>query len=120
MHTKISYRQTCEIEKNMEMDVCIILANIVDNAIRACEEVDNPTMGLEIYRDKNYLNIILDNKVAHSVLSDNPKLSTTKKDKKKHGIGILSVKSTAEKYNGMLNFYEKGDKFTVHVVLKID
>jgi signal transduction histidine kinase len=113
-------RVTGDISKDMEMDICIILANIIDNAIKASEKEDEPYIGLEMYREKNYLNIIVENKISESVLHANPKLTTSKKDKKKHGLGLLSVKSTVERYGGMLDCYEKDNKFVVKVVLKAD
>lgn len=113
-------RVTGDISKDMEMDICIILANIIDNAIKASEKEDEPYIGLEMYREKNYLNIIVENKISESVLHANPKLTTSKKDKKKHGLGLLSVKSTVERYGGMLDCYERDNKFVVKVVLKAD
>lgn len=113
-------RVTGDISKDMEMDICIILANIIDNAIKASEKEDEPYIGLEMYREKNYLNIIVENKISESVLHANPKLITSKKDKKKHGLGLLSVKNTVERYGGMLDCYEKDNKFVVKVVLKVD
>lgn len=115
-----SSRVTGEIPQNMEMDVCIILANILDNAITASEDEDNPSIGLDIYRDKNYLNIEVYNKISKSVLDDNPELSTSKSNKDKHGIGTLSIIATVENHNGMVQYFEEDNKFISSVVLQLD
>lgn len=115
-----SARVTGEIPQNMEMDVCIILANILDNAINACEKEDEPSIGLEIYRDKNYLNIEVFNKISESVLQKNPKLSTSKLNKDKHGIGTLSIKTTVENHNGMVQYFEEDNKFISSVILQLN
>ena len=115
-----SVRVTGEIPQNMEMDVCIILANILDNAINASENEEKPTIGLDIYRDKNYLNIEVYNKISKSVLQENPKLSTSKSNKDKHGIGTLSIKATVENHNGMVQYFEEDNKFISSVILQLD
>lgn len=109
-----------DIPKDMEMDVSIILANLIDNAIEASEKIENPAIRLEIFKDKNYLNIIVKNKILTSVLNKNPELNTSKVNKKKHGIGKLSIKSTVDRYNGIIDYYEEDNNFIVNVGLKLN
>ena len=44
-------------------------------------------------------------------------LSTTKDDKKMHGWGISSVRSTVEKYNGTFQYDVKDKLFVVNIIL---
>lgn len=107
-----------EMENISDLDVGILLANLLDNAIEACEKnKKNSVIMLKIWSDAGYYCIELSNTVESNVLSANPRLTTSKKDKLLHGIGLKSVRSIIEKYNGMINFYQKSNKFYVYVSL---
>ena len=43
----------------------------------------------------------------------------TKKDKKNHGIGLKVVRSIVEKYDGYVNFEQKGGEFIASVMLSL-
>ncbi len=43
---------------------------------------------------------------------------TDKVDKKSHGIGLADIKSTAEKYQGTMDFKVKGRVFILSVMIK--
>ncbi len=110
------YEITGEVEKIPEIDISILLGNLLDNAIEACiHEIKTPLIHLSIYNKENYLVIIISNTIEESVLKKNPNLQTTKRDKLHHGIGNISVKDIVKKHNGMVQFYEKEDKFFVEV-----
>lgn len=61
--------------------------------------------------------IEISNTIKESVLSGNKALKTSKSDTKNHGIGIKSVKSRAEKYNGKTEFTEENGQFVARVWL---
>lgn len=97
-------------------DICIILGNLLDNAIEACEQDEKERfIFFEISQNKGYVHIIIKNTIAASVLKQNPELLTTKQDSGKHGIGLHSVKSVVQKYGGMIDFYEEHDLFVADV-----
>lgn len=96
-----------------DVDMCIILGNLFDNAIEACSD----TIYFEISMKKGYVNIIIKNSVVNSVLKINPNLQTTKKDKKIHGMGLKAVREAIEKNQGMIDFYEKNNSFIADVWL---
>lgn len=101
-----------------EIDFSIMLANLLDNAIEASENVEDPCITIDIYDRKSYKGVVITNKIKNSVLKDNPKLMSTKHDKSNHGIGIISIKDIVEKYNGMIDFTEHDDKFICSIMLK--
>ena len=43
---------------------------------------------------------------------------TEKEDKKTHGLGLFNIKSTAEKYQGTMDFKVEGRVFILSVMLK--
>lgn len=95
------------VDGNIDMefiDLCIILSNSIDNAIEACERIENPaqrkisikctyTAGYFLYDITNTMKEENVSKVKNKVL-------TIKKDKKNHGFGLGNIKQSVEKYDG--------------------
>lgn len=103
-----------------DVDLCIILSNLYDNAIEAeCRE-EYPVINLNISTVGNYLSIKMKNRISESVLRDNKALETTKKDKEHHGLGLLSVGETVQKNDGMQEFYEEENWFVANILIKIN
>lgn len=98
--------------KKMEsLDFSALLSNILDNAIEACENENSPEISVVISQRRGYETILAKNKISSSVLGVNPNLSTTKADSAGHGMGIPQIKTLAEKYGGMCDFYEEDGCF---------
>lgn len=106
-------------ELDMEdIDICIVLGNLFDNAIEACCKVESERfLFFEMVQNKGYVHLTLKNSIEGSVLETNPELHTTKEEKKLHGVGLRSVKSVVTKYDGMMSFYEEHDMFVIDVWL---
>jgi len=101
-----------------DIDICIILGNLFDNAIEACRAVEGDRfIYFEMAEYKGYVKVLIRNSVNGSVLENNPELKTTKKEKRFHGVGLKSVKDTVRKYGGMIDFYEQNQEFTADVWL---
>lgn len=102
------------------IDMCALLSNILDNAIEACRnESDEKEIQVEILPRKGYVNIVVKNSIARSILEQNPELLTTKEDKKIHGIGLKSVNDIVKKYDGMYEFFEKNNYFITNIWLPL-
>ena len=101
-----------------EYDIVMLLANLLDNAIEANTNVKDGQIDIIICTKMNYLNIVVSNTTEGSVLSENKKLVTNKEDKDIHGFGIRSIIKIADKYNGMVDFYEQDGMFFTDVLLK--
>ena len=101
-----------------DIDICVLLANLLDNAIEASAKVDYPQIIVSIRNEKNYLCIMVRNRIEDSVLEENEKLQTTKGDKSKHGLGVYSISQIVDKYDGMKSYYEKNGYFVADVWLK--
>lgn len=99
-----------------DMDLCIILGNLLDNAIEHCTESNGKKMlFLEILQKKGYVNIIVKNTIEKSVLENNPKLTTSKKDRTAHGLGISSVREVVKRLGGMMDLLESNGYFIADV-----
>ncbi|BCJ92456.1 sensor histidine kinase [Anaerocolumna cellulosilytica] len=112
---------TGRVEQVSELDISILLANLLDNAIEASLKLKKDReIILNIYNEKNYLVVLIGNIIGESVLSKNPDLITTKKDKLHHGVGSISAKDIVHKHNGMMSIYEKEHYFYVDIWLGLN
>ena len=107
-----------ELKNISDIDIGILIANLLDNAIEACEKNKNKSeIVIKIWESGSYYCIKIVNTVETDILINNPNLVTSKKNKKIHGIGINSVRDIVHKYNGVMNFEQKSDKFYVYISL---
>lgn len=99
-------------------DLCNLLGNILDNAIEGTENLSNGKF-IEVVMDADEfkLNILVSNSIETPVIETNKNLKTSKRGNGLHGLGIKTIRSLAEKYNGTADFYEEGLIFYCHVIL---
>lgn len=112
-----TFRKKEEIANIDIIDLCTIIANLLDNAIEAYIECNDYDIRINLDYINNSYRIEISNTIKGSVLSGNKTLKTSKSDTKNHGIGIKSVKSRAEKYNGKTEFTEENGQFVARVWL---
>ena len=84
------------------IDMCAILANLLDNAICAASRMPDGqrTIELEFRQNVYFLMITVVNDTDRPVSIEN----TTKTDKINHGFGIYNVRNAAKKYDGEVSF----------------
>lgn len=114
----------CCVDRSLkfdEADMCVLLGNMLDNAIEACERCAQPRyVELSIIsRGEQYL-IEVANSVPDNVLGENAALETTKRNAELHGFGTKSIRQIAEKYDGNVRYFQEGDIFTCEVLLTAD
>ena len=120
---KISCITVSDFEGIKETDLCDLLSNTLENAITACKEIAddaNKFLYLKIDRETDTYTFLIKNSIDHSVMDRNPRLATTKHDKKRHGLGTSIIKEIAQKYNGRCDFYESEGMFCCQVTLMTD
>ena len=106
-----------EIVENVDM--VILLANILDNAIEACEKVEQEkVISINSVLNKNIWILTVENPVNGTVNINNDRIETTKKDKEIHGYGLINIESVAKKYGGMIKLENTDGKFLIKVVIK--
>ena len=89
-------------------DKSTILCNAIDNAIEACEHVDDRFILIDIASDENKITINIENSSLPIAKHGNLILST-KTNSKNHGFGIMSIKYVLNRYNGKFNLsYNNG------------
>ncbi len=108
-------------------DLGIILNNLLDNAIEACEKLETGKgfVRLSLKRKKQFLILYVENSFdgAVPISKGSPLPPTTKQSIlpgiiTEHGIGLENVRDIAERYFGGVNIKVKGDVFHVTVMLQ--
>ena len=106
------------------MDMVIILGNLLDNAIEACEKTENKKeIKLEIKYILNNLFITIEN-TYNGNLNDAERggehtelPKTTKGDFINHGVGLRNVNDIVNKYNGEMSWTAKDNVFRVEILM---
>lgn len=103
-------------------DVCSIFSNILDNAIEACNKINNGEKYIKIRGTvvKSYYVIRCENSKINKIKIKNNKIITSKKDKFIHGIGLKSVKSSLKKYDGELEIEDFESEFLLQIYIPIN
>ncbi len=92
-----------------DIDICIVLSNVLDNAIHACKSLDGDT--------KKYIHVC--GRIQGDLLLMEAENSFQGKSTFKEGTGLSNVKAVAEKYGGVMRTEIQKDVFIVHVLLII-
>ena len=90
------------------MDICVVFANALDNAIEACQQLseEDRYIHMTIRNTEQYWFVTLENPVKEPV--DTSRLFqkaggyTSKPNTKQHGMGTYNMLRTAESYGGIL------------------
>ena len=94
-------------------DLCALVMNIVDNAITAASETDEPYLMLKIHEKEGYLAIVCENSLA-------PQETEAKQETvPKHGWGLKIIRNIVEKYRGAIIAENNGNCFSVKIVIPL-
>ncbi|MEG0566759.1 MAG: GHKL domain-containing protein, partial [Hungatella sp.] len=77
-------------------------------------------VNLTVKYDKGRLFVNIDNPYKGKLIEENGNYSTTKIDVGQHGIGLESVKTALQKYDGMIEISQENNVFTARVLMYID
>ena len=96
-----------------------LLANLLDNAIEACEKTDEEkSIELEIKRNRDYVVLSMANSKRTDEKPIDNKFKTTKEQSKYHGYGTKIIKDIVNKYQGRIRYEDMGDRFITHITMK--
>ena len=107
-------------------DIGIILGNALDNAMEACEKLKakEPDTATFIRISSFWKRELFFQKVENSFdgklvrKPGNEVPVTDKADRENHGAGLANIKSTAEKYQGTMDFKVMDRVFVLSVMMK--
>ena len=98
-------------------DLCSLLANALENAIHACEDIADPNtryIRLKIYEKNHQLCINMANSYGKEPVFEN---DIPVSHRAGHGIGVQSMISVIEKYHGIYGFFASTGEFRFQTTL---
>lgn len=103
------------------VDLCTILGNLIDNAVQAASKLDkeNRKMSLAVRYDKKRIIITISNTFNGEIIYDGDKIVSSHENKTEHGLGLLSVKNTLERCDGIMDIEHTTDTFTATVIIPV-
>lgn len=102
------------------MDLVAMIGNVLSNALEAAEKCNEKYITVKMFmqNDGRFSIIKVENTYSGEIISEEDRIVTTKVDKSKHGIGLLSSNAAAEKYNGYLHSSWSKKRFKNVLVLQ--
>ena len=105
-----------------EMDISTLFGNILDNAIESVSKIEKKErrlIHLAVTKQKGFLRIRVENCYEENLTFENGLPVTTKKDKRHHGFGLKSIKSTVKKYDGSTTIRAENGWFEVRILIPL-
>ena len=102
-------------------DVCTIFSNLIDNAIEACDKLqEDKYISLKgSYINENFFVMKIENSKCNTIDIKGGNLITDKEDKLTHGIGFENVKRTIYSYDGEVDIKYDDKKFIVKILIPL-
>ncbi|MCR5075414.1 MAG: GHKL domain-containing protein [Ruminococcus sp.] len=103
-------------------DICIIVANAIDNAIEACQKGDKDAKKeIVINSDfrQGYFFFNISNPIFENVRYSKNRIITSKKDQNNHGYGISNIMKTVKKYDGQADISTDDHEFKLDISLRL-
>lgn len=130
LNSKLSLAKAREIEVNAkavvpkklsvsEVDLCIIIGNLLDNAIEACMQVSKEDRFVRIYMDLKRQNLYLCITNASGKVTKTGNSYLSKKGEN-HGFGLMRVDRLIEQYNGYLKRSDEEGAFSTEILLPLN
>lgn len=102
------------------VDCCILLSNLLDNAIEANEKVlGKRYIELKSKSTENMFYLEIKNPMEGKLQRDRGKIMTTKNEKDIHGIGLENVYDIIEQYKGEYHIMTQEHEYTIQMVFSV-
>ncbi len=102
------------------IDVCMALANAIENAVNACRKINEKTKRyirvLVRFQEQRNLLISVENSCEEDISFDKDGYPDVPVEKG-HGVGLKSIHAVTDKYNGFLNCECSEGEFRLHAAL---
>lgn len=105
--------------KIKDEDVVTILANLLNNAIEACETCeDKKVIRFKFVKEDDMIIIAVKNTFNYDVIYENGEIKSTKTSSvDEHGVGIKNVLKIIDKYNGSYVIEDKDKEFFFSIII---
>lgn len=103
-----------------ERDLCVVVSNIIKNAVDAVEKLEKGKITFWIDVGKFYLSIRAVNSFDGTIEFDKDHFpKTNKQNRRNHGLGLENVRRIVEKYSGQCQITVDDGNYQIEVCLKI-
>ena len=130
LNSKLSLALKNEIEVNYkaivpeqltvtDIDLCVLIGNLIDNAVEACEKMEEGRRFIRLYIGalKKQLYITVTNSTNERVRKLDEEYITTKRGN--HGHGLKRMNLIVEKYDGFINRKNEPGIFVTEIMLPL-
>lgn len=102
-----------------DVDLCVLLGNLLDNALEACERIPEQQRFLRIYMivNKSQFYVSIQNSAKEELDFNERNYISTKRGN--HGLGMKRVKALADKYDGYLTLANEPGVFAAEMTLPL-
>ncbi len=102
-----------------DLDLCVLIGNLVDNAVEACYVLEEKDRFIRFYMGtyKQQFYLTLTNATNEVVRKLDEEYITTKRGN--HGHGLKRINNVVEKYNGMINRKNEPGVFVTEIMLPL-
>lgn len=104
-----------------DLDLCIVLGNLLDNAVWALQQKDERErkIELELIERKKVLKLVIKNTYGNQIVKKGDVFVSTKSTDKRTGQGLHNVNNVIEKYNGEIEYSYDDKWFSVTAIMFI-
>ena len=102
-----------------DVDLCVILGNLMDNALEACRLIEERERFLRIYMTVNKSQLYLSIQNSARAEPDFDERNYITKKRGNHGLGMKRVQAAVEKYHGYLNLANEPGIFAAEVTMPV-
>ena len=117
-------RLTMDLKLKKELNIqpadwCAIFGNALDNAIEACEKVEESKRYIHVvaYCVGSLLKIKIENAMQGTIEVNGSGFETTKKRKEYHGFGLKNIEKTVQRYDGIMELTTEKGIFIMQILL---
>lgn len=117
---RVDYKATVPKELAVsDIDLCVVIGNLIDNAVEACEKVEPKDQFIRLYigilRRQLYLSV--SNATNEVVRKFDEEYITTKRGN--HGHGLKRINNIVDKYGGYINRKNEPGVFVTEIMLPL-
>lgn len=101
-----------------DTDLVIILSNLFNNAIEACEKCDSDrVIDIKITNSNSMLFISFSNSCENDVSNYIANRKTTKENARRHGFGLNNIRRIVEAYGGQMDIVSHNKAFIIRIMI---
>ncbi len=104
------------------MDLSTLFGNMLDNAIESVSKIEQKERRLihvAVAKQKGFLRIRVENCYEEEPQFKDGNLTTSKSDKRYHGFGVKSIKTTVKKYGGSTTIHAENGWFEIRILIPL-